>query len=90
VKVINHLPSPVEVFWRDYQGDEHLYGTLQPGERRQLATFATHPWIVRSVVTHDALASVIASDGPQTVVVADDLSTDDVVTSGPAFAALIR
>jgi hypothetical protein len=68
---VNQTKAAVEVFWKDYQGDERLYRTLQPGEHHVQPTFVSHVWVVRSALTHDLVASLIAASEEQTLFVTD-------------------
>jgi len=69
VQFVNNAGVPVEVYWRDYQANEHLYRTLQPGQSYVQSTFATHPWVVRSATMGYVLASLIADVNAQVVVI---------------------
>jgi uncharacterized protein len=67
----NQSHVAVEVLWKNAQGNEQLYRTLQPGQRYLQATFAAHRWVVRNAVTHDVMSSMIASEQQQTLVISD-------------------
>ncbi|MBE3070028.1 MAG: hypothetical protein IMZ66_07310 [Planctomycetes bacterium] len=45
VRFHNQTPRQVQLFWLDDQGKRRPYGTLDPGERRDQQTFATHVWL---------------------------------------------
>jgi hypothetical protein len=76
VQFVNNAGVPVEVYWRDYQGSERLYQTLQPGQSYLQSTFATHPWVARDATTHRVLASLIADVDAQNLVVSALMQND--------------
>lgn len=42
----NHLKRRVELVWIDAEGGRRSYGSVQPGESRQMNTFVGHTWLV--------------------------------------------
>ena len=42
----NDLKESIALFWLDTEGERKPYGTLKPGERRDLHTYAGHVWLV--------------------------------------------
>lgn len=55
----NGTEEPVGVYWVDYAGQERFYKRLEPNEDYIQDTFATHPWVVRTVSDHKRVAVVI-------------------------------
>ncbi|XP_015115669.1 von Hippel-Lindau tumor suppressor homolog [Diachasma alloeum] len=53
VRFINTTTHDVEVLWIDYEGLAVRYGILNPGDRLDINTFATHPWIFVEEDTRD-------------------------------------
>src|SRR5579871_5188750 len=43
---INRTEGEVALFWIDTEGQRHPYGTLPPGESRDMHTYAQHLWLV--------------------------------------------
>ena len=37
----------VDLFWIDYEGKRVKYSTLEPGEKYEITTYETHPWLFR-------------------------------------------
>jgi hypothetical protein len=81
VRFTNLMKIPVEVSWKDFQGDERLYRTLQPGEKYLQPTFVSHVWVVRNALTHELVASLIAASDQQTFFVSDSQSILDATES---------
>jgi len=55
VNFINNFPSPVEVVWMDYNGQQVSYGTLPPSEVMSPVTYISHPWAFISTSTGDCI-----------------------------------
>nr|WP_232365836.1 hypothetical protein [Methylocystis silviterrae] len=32
------------IYWKDFSGSDKSYGGLNPGERKTISTYLTHPW----------------------------------------------
>ena len=65
---VNQSQDSVDIFWKDYQGQEVFYRSLQSGKSHRQETFATHHWIVRADTGNDIFTAV-ATDSPQTVTI---------------------
>jgi hypothetical protein len=63
IKFVNDSGMAVEIYWKNYQGDEILYQTLQSGASYMQQTFVTHPWIVRDQCGGEVLLTIIAAAG---------------------------
>ena len=74
----NDLKENVTLFWLDTEGQRKPYGTLKPGERRDLHTYAGHVWLV-----------VDSGGKPLSKWIAQDTS-DVAVINGVAFATAPR
>ncbi len=46
ISFINHTGEPRAVYWLDFQGARVPYGTLGPGQKLELKTYLTHPWVI--------------------------------------------
>ena len=68
---LNTLDFAVDYLWIDPEGRRHPYGTLAPGESRDMGTFSGHVWIA---VRHDdntkAIVAFIAEDRSSTALIA--------------------
>jgi len=49
----NNSSFVCEVFWIDFEGNEVLYNTLNPGDSYRQETYVEHPWVARDVKTRD-------------------------------------
>lgn len=45
VRFTNRTERIVDIFWANFQGILIPYRRLQPGEKYDISTFTTHPWI---------------------------------------------
>ena len=64
----NRLDRTVRVFWVDTSGRTKQYGTIAPGAKRTLSTFAGHVWLLDFEA--DDLAGIFtAEDGPGTAII---------------------
>jgi hypothetical protein len=55
-RITNDTTEPVNLFWLDYGGQRHAFGSLQPGESTLKITFAGHVWLAT-----DASGSCVAA-----------------------------
>jgi hypothetical protein len=57
VKFINVSQRPVDLYWLDFNGRRVRYNTRQPGlgNKIQMNTFITHPWVVHDSETGQRL-----------------------------------
>ncbi|HSJ02785.1 MAG TPA: S9 family peptidase, partial [Verrucomicrobium sp.] len=44
LRIINERQEPVELFWNDFDRQRRSYGRIQPGDARDLETYAGHVW----------------------------------------------
>ncbi|MEZ5535325.1 MAG: hypothetical protein R3F02_06835 [Thiolinea sp.] len=58
----NQSPFSVEVFWVDFEGNEHRYATLKPGADYTQATGARHVWRVRELYSKRVVGLFVAND----------------------------
>jgi hypothetical protein len=65
---VNNSDQTVDVYWIDYNCEQQLYGTLEPGGSYLQGTYATHPWVFVDAKTEETLKTFVAG------------STDEVVT----------
>lgn len=63
VMVQNATPGPLELFWRDFSGKPESYGTIAPGENREVDTRVGHVWVVRDAQGTE-LAGFVGSAEP--------------------------
>ena len=59
----NLLPHEVQLCWIDTEGERQSYGTLKPGETRELDTYAGHVWLAADA-NGDAVAVFKATEEP--------------------------
>ncbi len=57
---VNNSDNIVDVYWIDYNCEQQLYGTLEPGGSYQQGTYATHPWLFIDAKTGDTLKTFVA------------------------------
>lgn len=53
--------------WIDFKGAQKSYGGLNPGERKTIKTFRTHPWVI-ATGPGDCIQIVLPAAEPSTVV----------------------
>jgi VHL beta domain len=46
IQVINTRKFPIKVYWLTYQGTRQHYFDLEAGQKRDLKTFVSHPWLI--------------------------------------------
>jgi hypothetical protein len=47
VTFINRLPTRVTLLWKDFEGKDVSYGTVEPnGDTKEMLTYVTHPWLI--------------------------------------------
>jgi hypothetical protein len=61
----NRTADPVNVYWMDYQGQEKLYVTLQPGNQWVCDTFVGHIWRIRSPGSQQLIRELVIQGSPQ-------------------------
>ena len=71
---------PLEVFWKDFQGEEVQYGTLGSGSNSfNISTYSEHPWVLRRTngdcVTGFIVEKIDISRNPGGLVAIINLST---------------
>ena len=62
VEFVNSSSQPRKLYWIDFGGMRRLYGTLQPGQRAPMQTYATHSWMVAD--NSDRCLGTIVIAGP--------------------------
>jgi VHL beta domain len=67
IKFVNNLDVLVNIYWKDFNGDERFYNKLFPGESYEQRTFESHPWIIRSDDSGKVLLVVVATRKAQVV-----------------------
>ena len=69
VVFVNNMSERVAVYWIDYEGNEIHYRDLEPGQRYSQDTYATHPWVVRTIDGHRLVGWVLGRvDGQRLVI----------------------
>lgn len=68
IKFINQLKDAVDLFWINPQGEHIRYGSVRPGEDREMHTFDGHVWLITSQ-TGEPIAVVEAGTGGQTITI---------------------
>jgi len=61
VKFVNNSNEVVNIYWKDYQGNEKFYNKLAPGQSYDQQTFVTHPWIVRDQSNKKILLTIVGT-----------------------------
>ncbi|MCB0222714.1 MAG: hypothetical protein KDI02_03400, partial [Anaerolineae bacterium] len=57
----NESSETIDVYWRDYNGEEVYYFSLSPNDLPYFqSTFVTHPWIIKRAGSDDVIMTVIA------------------------------
>ncbi len=64
----NDLKENIALFWLDTDGQRKPYGTLKPGERRDMHTYAGHVWLVVDS-NGKPLSKWIGADTPDVAVI---------------------
>ena len=73
ITFINKMQTPVSLSWFDRDGIEQRYDDhLKPGERWTENTFASHPWVVRTVPDNRPVHVVIGMTSDQTCAIGVD------------------
>jgi uncharacterized membrane protein (UPF0127 family) len=62
VLFINSRSRPLKVAWIDFQGQEHLYRTLQPGESYTQPTYTSQVWVLETAAGGCVKALKVLSD----------------------------
>ena len=62
VEFVNSSSEPRKLYWMDFGGMRKLYGTLRPGQRAPMQTYATHSWMVAD--SSDRCLGTIVIAGP--------------------------
>ncbi len=65
----NRLDRELALFWVATGGDRVAYGTLTPGQKRELHTFAGHTWLLTEMDGGDVVAAFSAERGNSLAVV---------------------
>ncbi|MEZ0387713.1 MAG: prolyl oligopeptidase family serine peptidase, partial [Verrucomicrobium sp.] len=73
LRIINERQEPVELFWNDFDRQRRSYGRIQPGDARDLETYAGHVWIVTNGLGRP-LRSFEAQEGALEVTIDGDVS----------------
>ena len=85
VTFINATPLTVDVFWRNFEGEEVRYNTLGPATRYEQQTYEGHVWILRDARSGEHLAEMAALAEPSDFVV----TAEDVVSTRAGAAVSI-
>ena len=67
ITFVNRSGMYRKIIWINYQGGSKDYGGLNPGEKKTINTFRTHPWII-ATGPGDCLQIVLPAAEPATVV----------------------
>lgn len=66
ITFINQSGEYRGIYWKDFSGGDKSYGGLNPGERKTISTFLTHPWEITNG-PGDCLQVVFPRRGGSTV-----------------------
>ena len=69
VRFVNNSNEFVNVYWKDYQGNEKFYSKIAPGQFYDQQTFVTHPWIVRGESSRKILLTIVTTKTAQVATV---------------------
>ncbi len=76
ITFVNEAKTQRSLLWLDFSGRPKDYGNVAPGERKEISTFLTHPWMV-ATGPGDCLAILMPKAG------------DTVVRMGDAGVSLV-
>jgi hypothetical protein len=68
IAFVNFSEEPFDVFWIDQNGQEQLFGQINPQRQAAVETFVTQPWVVKEL-SGKCIAIAIPNPGPQVFVV---------------------
>jgi hypothetical protein len=61
IRFINVRSAPVTVVWVGGDGQQHIYGVIQPGEEWDQPTFVTHRWLLKDARNGAPVAAFIST-----------------------------